>query len=538
VSSFPTRSDHGIHHNVAERVERILASRGLTLFQVSQETRRRYRGAAHYLIPHNFYYDLDLPGYSPRIEHLLSLSRITDFRLADWLSVFEFNLEHIPKLQAEFPHAWTSLLDQTGYDQDAYVPWFENVPRNSEPHPVAPLGQFLTEGALRRLDCLRAPGVSPYRYAKIGRLDALAFPDLLPGSIVRADTRNVGALLQGIANKHSNRFFLVEHANGLVCCRLQASRKDKITLRATSLPFAQAELQLGSEARVLGVLDWELRPLQASPPEIPDASMKFLNSEALRPIKPQMDLGELLAHARGRSGLSFRGASVKSKWIADTLREERYFCAPGSLTDYETSPRLPVHIHKIISLCILYSLGFWELLIAAGLGIADAGYDPIPNELIGRTLRTTDHNATEPSTKATVQEGFLSSLLADLEEVPYFLRHSLATLTQLSEFSLRDVFWIGHRTDSLHPYLRHAVFAAVNRRIKRPVFLKRKALWDQGLYILLLRDGRFLLTGCSIEGNTLVVHPFADGFSHPRTLQNGIDAEVVGKVAALFRWLR
>jgi uncharacterized lipoprotein YajG len=74
--------------------------------------------------------------------------------------------------------------------------------------------------------------------------------------------------------------------------------------------------------------------------------------------------------------------------------------------------------------------------------------------------------------------------------------------------------------------------------MKKPTFLKRKSLWEQPLYILLLRDGTYLLAGCSLEGSTLIVHPFADGLPRPQMLRNGVDAEVVGKVTALFRRLR
>jgi hypothetical protein len=523
---------------VAERVERVLASRGLSLVQVSQETRKRYDAVPHYLVPHNFYYDLGLPGYSPRMEQVLALSRASNYRLADWLSVFGFDLDGIPALQAEFPNERTSLLDRTVYDRAAWVGWFENATHDFPIPPVAPLGQLLTPGSPRRLESLVGPDPSPYLYAKIGRHDAFAFPDLLPGSIVRADKRGVGELLDRMVNRDSDRLFLVEHGKGLVCCRLQGRTKGRITLRAASLPFAETEMRLGSEARLLGVLDWELRPMNTTRPEIPDASMKFLNSEPLAASGTQLGLRSLLARARSRSGLPFRKASAKSRWVADALRDERYFCAPGSLTDYETRPRLPVHIHKIVSLCVLYSLGFWEILTAAGLDIDDSGHQPIPDELVGRSARDVQPITNDTSVGVVKQVDFLSSLIEEFEEIPFFLRHSLTTVGPLPGLSVRDVFWIGGRTDSLHPYLQHAIFAAVNRRIKRPVFLKRKSLWDQPLYVLLLRDGSYLLTGCSAEGNVLVVHPFADGFSRPLALRKGIDAEVVGKVTVLFRWLR
>jgi len=523
---------------VAERVERILATRKLTLSQVSREVRLHFGGLPHYVVPHNFYYDLGLPGYSPRIEQVLALCRVSHYRLADWLAVFGFDLDDIPCLQAEFPSARTSLLDRTTYDRAAWVRWFHDVDRVANPPAVAPLGQLLTPAPPRRIDSLFAAGPSRFLYAKIGRQDAFAFPDLLPGSVVRADTRGVGELLQSMRIKDSERVFLVEYGQGPIACRLHARTKGRVTLRATALPFAQIELRLGSEARILGVLDWELRPFKIPRPEVPTASMKFLKPQSFPPVQAQPGLRELLERARWRSGLSFRKASAKSRWIAEALHDERYFCAPGSLTAYETGPRLPAHIHKIISLCILYSLGFHELLSEAGFDTDDSGRAPIPDELVGRSMPDSPRATNDPGTRDKREAGFLSSLIAEFEEIPLFLRRSLSAVAGLPGLSVRDVFWIGARTGSLHPYLKDAVFVSVNRRLKRPVFLKRKSLWEQPLYILLLRDGTYLLGGCSVEGSNLIVHPFADGVFRPRVLRNGIDAEVVGKVTAIFRRLR
>jgi hypothetical protein len=538
ASRSQSPQDRAPHDDVAERVERVLASRRLTLSQVSSESRLRSGRMPHYLVPHNFYYDLGLPGYSPRIEQVLSLSRVTNYRLADWLTVFGFNLDDVPRLQAEFPSARTSLLDPTTYDRAAWIDWLRDVARDAYSPAVAPLGQLLAPAHPRRADSLLASEPSPFFYAKIGREDVFAFPDLLPGSIVRADRRGVGELLQSMQSRDSERLFLVEYGRGLVCCRLHGRTKGRVTLRAAALPYAQTELRLGSEARILGVLDWEFRPFRISRPEVPTASMQFLKPQALPAAETPPGLRELLERARLRSGLSFRKASAKSRWVADALRDERYFCAPGSITDYETGPRLPVHIHKIVSLCVLYSLGFRELLVAAGLDTDDSGRDPIPDELVGRGTPDSPRTTNDATARDKKQPAFLSSLIAEFQEIPLFLRHALSTVAGLPGLSVRDVFWAGGRTASLHPYLRDAVFVSVNRRLKRPVFLKRKSLWEQPLYILLLRDGTYILAGCSVEGSTLVVHPFADGFSRPELLRNGVDAEVVGKVTALLRRLR
>jgi hypothetical protein len=538
ASRSHSREDQRTGHGIAECVERILASRGLTLSQVSREAHRRYGRVSRYCVPHNFYYDLGLPGYSPKIEQVLVLSRISNYRLAHWLTVFGFHLDDIPRLQAGFPSARTFLLDRTTYDQAAWIGWFRDVARDTDLPSVAPLGQLLAPAPPCRVDSLVVPEPSPFLYAKIGHEDAFAFPDLLPGSIVRADTRGVGELLQGMESNDSERLFLVEHARGFVCCRLHARTNGRVTLRAGSLPFAQTELHLGSEARILGVLDWELRPLKTSQTEVPTDFMKFLRPQPLRPAAPQPGLREFLERARLRSGFSFRGASAKSRAVAVAFGDERYFCAAGSLANYEAGSRLPVHIHKIISLCILYSIGFWEVLAAAGLDTSDAGRESIPDELLGRDGPPPASLTLDPVAGEGKPPRFLWPLVREFEELPLFLRSSLSSVTGLPGLSLRDAFWIGSRKDSLHPYLKDAAFAAVNRRIKRPMFFKRKSLWEQPLYILLLRDGTYLVTGCSLEGSTLIVHPFADGFPRPRKLRNGVDAEAVGKVTALFRWLR
>jgi len=530
------RDDASSRLSVPERVERILATRGLTLFDVSQETRRRYGRTPHHLVPHNFYYDLSLPHYSPRIEQVLALSRLSGYRLVDWLAVFGFRPDDIAGLQLEFPTDRTFLLDAAVYDRAAWIPWFADRSTAPAPPPVVPLSQFLASTSPRRAESLAvAAGTSPFLYAKIGSQDAFAFPDLLPGSVVRADARLVQPWLAEMPHRPSERLFLVEHGTGIVCCRLYAGERGKITLRSSALPFAQTELQLGSEARVLGVLDWELRPLRAPRPEVPIASTKFRKPSALHPITTPARLGELLSRNRLRSGLSFRTASVKSRLIAEALGDSRYFCARGSLAAYEMSSRLPARLHKILSLCFLYSIGFRGLLVTAGLEPDDSGSEAIPDVLLGRSAH--DPQAAEPSPKPKAQ-GFLAEFVQELEEIPLFLRDALSAVVAVSGLSLRDLFWVGGRAHSFHPYLKNAVLVSVNRRLKRPVFSKRKPLWEQPLYVLLLRDGTYLVSGCSLEDATLVLHPFANSWSRPKQLRHNIDAEVVGKVMALFRRLQ
>jgi hypothetical protein len=75
-----------------------------------------------------------------------------------------------------------------------------------------------------------------YLYARVGTEDAFAFPDLLAGSVVRIDKREPDRFLPLRKGQSSRVLFLVEHANGMVCCRLRRTDKRRVTLHTAELP--------------------------------------------------------------------------------------------------------------------------------------------------------------------------------------------------------------------------------------------------------------------------------------------------------------
>jgi hypothetical protein len=133
--------------------------------------------------------------------------------------------------------------------------------------------------------------------------------------------------------------------------------------------------------------------------------------------------------------------------------------------------------------------------------------------------------------------GFLSTLIDQWEELPLFIRNALPALTRLKDFCLSDIFWVGGNQDPVHPCLAGAKFVAVNRRAKSPVQSTARTVWDQPLYILLKRDGSFLCGSCTLQEGVLTIHPHSDRPHGAMQLRNGIDAEVVGQVTAIFRRL-
>ena len=221
---------------VAERVRSILGTRNLTLYQVSQKSQAIFGHASPYWLPHNFYYDLRLGTFSPSLYQIFALSRISDYRFADWLHVLGFDLEEIPRLQVLLPSKRTILLDSSLGDPSAWIPWFRNKPGIPLTPPAAPLGQLLELRHSVRQHSLVEVNKQKFLYAKIGVEDALAFPDLLPGSIVRVNPRGA-ANLPAENGKTSEDIFAFEHSKGLCCSRLQTVGKNRSFLLLHNSPM-------------------------------------------------------------------------------------------------------------------------------------------------------------------------------------------------------------------------------------------------------------------------------------------------------------
>ena len=520
---------------LVERVKAILARRGLTLYQVSQRTRVLYGRSSPYFIPHNLYYDLWLGTFSPSLHQLFALSSISDYRLNDWLCVFGFNPEDITRLRVLLPSSRTMLLDSSLADPESWVLWFRNKLGNLPVPPIAPLGRLLDFAPPRRLHSVSQAKENNCIYAKIGLEDAFAFPDLLPGSIVRANIRLAKVMLPAANGKTRHCLFLIEHANGICCCRLQAVGENRVMPLSTELPYAQVELQLQEEVRVLGVLDLEIRSLlNPKQPDVPKELAEYWRPRALVPA--QARLSRLLRSTRLKLGLSFRDVSALSRHIATELGDEQYFTAAGSLSDYEALDTPPRHIHKAITLCAVYGLHFSTFLKSIGLHLDQAGKDPMPDTLVPQKLATGFRGSTH-ETDEPMKNGFLERLMSRSEDVPFFLRESLASLSGVTTPSLHDFFWVGGEQNALHPLLVNGLLVIVNRHRKKPAHFRSKPLWQQPLYVLLRRDGRYMCACCSLENGSLVIHPYSPDYQRPEQLRNRYDAEVVGEIVTIARTL-
>jgi transcriptional regulator with XRE-family HTH domain len=519
-----------------QRVREILARKNMSLFQMSQASRRLFAGEPRYHIPHNLYFDLRNERFTPSIHQLIALSSVSGYRLTDWLSVFGFQLDDISRLQVDLPFPRTILLDSNVYDNQTLTPWFEERRAVPQATRIVPLIQLLHPSVMHRVATLLRMNRASFVYAKVGPQDVFAFPELLPGSVVRADPRTVQSALASISSRTSQPLFLVEHAGGLNCCHLQHLAADRVALVPTELPCARVELQLGRELNILGTIDMEVRNVRKMRRSEDCRAFEESKKQDDTPFQlSNPELHHLLRSGRLRAGLSFRQASALSRKIAEQLGDERYFTAAGSLSDYEASNMPPRHIQKIVTICTLYSIDFWQFLKAARLPLEKLGQEVISDGLAASPQSPELSRSAQLGHKEEGEGVFLRNLFEQFQEIPFFLRNSLPAISGLPRLSLRDVFWVGGGEHGFHQFLEGTQFLVVNRRTKKPAPLKWEPLWKQPLYLLTRRDGSFFCGSFILEGKLTVLHPLSKGLPGPEPTHTGVDTEIVGQIVTVVR---
>jgi hypothetical protein len=331
------------------RIKQLLLRAGLTASGVSALTRVRYGVDTPFFIPPTFLYKQKI-GITPHICQIVALSQLVGYPFADLMNLFGFDLNLILPLQLEIHNERTAIV----------TPGQPFTDRSNTPAPgSAPVGK-----SDRR-----------YVFAKVGCRDNVVFPKLLSGSVVRADRRYVPEF--GAGSRPEDRLWLVEHPEGLTCCHVHRLDARQIVLLPNRPPLTAWPLQLSKEARILGLIDMEFRRQQAIPIETGYQQSK---SEILATVPRRndaMNLSTLLRTSRARAGLTLRAAQHMTERVAHLLQDRSYRIPLGLLSDYEALNHLPRHIAKIMSLCIVYGIDFWELMEACGVRIDDSQKDAL-----------------------------------------------------------------------------------------------------------------------------------------------------------------
>jgi hypothetical protein len=355
---------------------------------------------------------------------------------------------------------------------------------------------------------------------------------------VRVDARKVEHALGSLTAETSTQLFLVETPTSLHCGHLRRSGRKRVLLCTADFPYTQIEIVLDKGVRILGVVDAELRPM-LSGRLFPAAARRPSSSKAIlqRTSALRGELQQLLRSSRMRVGMSFRDASARSREVARILGNPLYFAAAGTLSDYENESSPLHHLPKIISLCSVYYIDFWRLLRAGGIQLDGLGQEAMSDEVLPRGLATARSNRPIFEEIRPQRSMFLSDLLRAWEEVPVFCHGALPAIVGIRDLSISDIYWIGGIRNPIHPALLGASLVAINRRVRTPPRAAAGTQWEQPLFMMLKRDGKFLCASCELQDDFLVIHPHSEKLDTAVRLRNGIDAEVVGQVTAILRKL-
>jgi hypothetical protein len=348
-----------------ESIRSILWRTGYTAAQLSVATAKLY-GRSAYFIPPTFLYKLRC-GISPRICQIAALSEITGYRFIDWMNILGFDLHQIPRLQLRLHSERTVLVTPIEFGNPLCSP--SSPPDEAACAPAVNTGRDLSNNR-----CCR------YLFAKIGDRDAFASPGLKPGSVVRVDPGYRQPIRGASEASSRNLLWLVEQSGGLTCCRVRWVEDHQIVLLPSRPPWGSWPLRVPTEARILGLVDMGLvgigiRPMQEVGMQ-PRARLVKIDPR-LPCRKPAMRFSDLLRVSRCRTGVTFREAHRLTRVIAKLQGNPDYSVALGLLSDYEAVGRLPRHIAKIVSLCVVFCMDIREVLEVAGVAIDDSGKMPL-----------------------------------------------------------------------------------------------------------------------------------------------------------------
>jgi hypothetical protein len=312
--------------------------------RVSALTSLRYGRETQYFIPPTFLFK-QKRGVAPHICQIVALSQITGYRFADWMNVCGFDLKLIPDLQLKIHTERTAIVT---------------------PGRAVPAGDSSPIAWDSRLQKTNGR----YFFAKIGSRDAVVYPRLLPGSIVRADRSYSPHVLDDASSR--DRLWLVEHSGGLTCCYVKRVDTEHVVLLPNRPPLSAWPLRLSREARILGLVDLELRPREPAQfkPTCGPAKSELLPATSHGPSGTTFS--KLLRVSRSRAGLTLRAAHEMTDRVARLLQNRHYRISLGLLSDYEATDKLPRHVAKIMTLCIVYGIDPWELMEAGGIHIDDS----------------------------------------------------------------------------------------------------------------------------------------------------------------------
>lgn len=402
-------------------------------------------------------------GQPPLIHDVLAFSETTGVSLYESLLLVGHDLEDLPLLQAVLHRNRTVVLPSTIYDHTRVIEWPTPLADSDDPQR----GEFLSE-LTARFERQLASSVDgachpTSFYMRIGRDDTQLSPVMVPGTLVRVDTTDVGP---SRSERHRS-IYAVAHLGGLTCTYLDWLNERTIVLVPHHHEIPPTICRLDDEAVILGRVRSELRPMCVPAETRAVAPREHRVGRLVRPDAERQTVGRFLRSAREAIGMTHREAHELSTAIARAYDDRRFAIGVGTLSDWESQSDLPLHVAHVFSLAACYATSFGNLLRA------------------GRVVHTDPFTATSPAS----------------------LVHAARIVANLPNLSWDDVFRCGTREAVLDRSLASARYLIVNRRERGVDRGASRPTLDRPLYILSDARGRNLCSGCFADSRHLYVRP-------------------------------
>ena len=507
----------------------------MTVYQISQMTSRPPFGKGTRAYIRDALYAEIESGQMPDIHQLAALSKLTGYRLVDWLTLFGYHVNDILRLQLELHTEHTVVLPSTIYDSLFLTPWIRQFDAEADLERTQALVSLIDGMGHAPLGVLDQLNRQRFLYARIGRRDDMMRPRLVAGAIVRVDPTCTTVQPPG----GTRSMYLVQHLGGLSCCYVERQDDQHVILLPDEVSPRVMRCRLGTEAIIVGAIDLELRQLHATWPDLskpPRAERHNGHGKLCDPMTKRSDgAGVYTRIMRERIGVSFREAQTMTHQIAAYFDDPRYKIALGSLSDAETYDGLPRHISKIFSLCIAYCMDLWPYLRAGGLQVDELDGAPIPREFLHDEDATVQNAEPAPVVLGPDENQATESIIQRLSEMPFFLLQSFESIMQQGQLSLDDVYLWGRRELVLHPLLNGALLLLVNRRQRRvPDARAHLSLVERPLFLIRAPDRRHLAGMCAVDGGTILVQPHSRS-RMPVLTYPAKDVVVIGRISAVLR---
>ena len=247
----------------------------------------------------------------------------------------------------------------------------------------------------------------------------------------------------------------------------------------------------------------------------------------------QLRPSQRLKSIRTRLGITTRDVSEMTEQIATRQHNPDYHISNAWLTQIENSDSVP-SIFKLYSLSAVYRVKFTELLELFGVKLENLQEHQLLSPLADThltNLEVQDENQTV-SFPVRFDRGFdidntnlLSRMVEVWGEIPIALiRHLDIRRSQYGFIGLKDF--------TLYPLIRPGSFVQVDQSVRKIQPRRWRTEYDRPIYFVELRDG-YACAWCELQEGRLLLIPHPLSPCHVRSLEYGVDAEIVGQVTAV-----